>query len=746
MARVSRSASWVVPNGDLGALRLTAEVFIAHCGVDVQVRNGGTIIGRQGSSLKTCLCLLVFAPVRLLPKRVRVDVIEESGQVGVGAFLEDSFFIPKLSGIVAGRYERQFDDWLAHLRGQVLPSAIQPDGLDMEATEPQPVDVVGASEAVGREATTSELSALFADEPQDDIDLDIEPKAVPGLSNHVHRAGVLSHDARQAAELQTAPASQPEQEIQKPASSGRGGFGFPKFGFRRQERQPEVSNLPDEVRRHISLADQAADAKAWSRVLTHYDAAVQALQGGHEVSEPFAVSRLFFNRGIARFSQAQDSLGSSQETGRSVSDYQIALEKTRQAVADYSEAIHRDPGWSMGYYRRGQAHLFAARCERGSRNFRRSSEALSEAIADLTRATEQDPNFASAFALRADAHSLLGQYQEAEADLEKAVSLGTDESTIRKVLPPTRNVEAAELPAETEGIEEPEWGGEDAMPLRGESTDFGGRIESGTDRESPGAPLTDASSQVDSRVTRAEPSAVPVDVPAASEEARHSRLRLPKLPPLGRQKQEEIGLTGVGVIALTEVSLGEHEFAAKNWERAIQHFDIALHSVGDPPAPDWSNARAFARVYLKRGVARFTKAQIELESGRISREPVGNGSAGIEMIQASVFDYSEAIRLDPTWPMSYSRRGEAHLFLARCHFGAKKAKKALKELDEALEDLTLATERDPNFASAFAVRAVAYALLEDDQKSEADVERAVSLGADAAIIRRAIRASKSWRS
>ena len=122
------------------------------------------------------------------------------------------------------------------------------------------------------------------------------------------------------------------------------------------------------------------------------------------------------------------------EVERSVSDYQIAIEMTRKAVADYSEAIRLDPGWSMGYYRRGEAHLFAARCERGSRSFRRSSEELAEAVEDLTRATERNPTFASAFAIRAVAHSLLDHEEESQADVEKAASLGTDMATLRKAI------------------------------------------------------------------------------------------------------------------------------------------------------------------------------------------------------------------------------------------------------------------------------------------------------------------------
>ncbi|HEU0072742.1 MAG TPA: hypothetical protein VFS30_01930 [Dehalococcoidia bacterium] len=453
-----------MPSGDFGALRLTAEVFMARSGITVQVRNGGTVIGKQGSSLATCLCLLVFAPTQLLPKRVRIDVIEEGGRVQVQASLDDSFFLPSLSGLVAGRYRRQFDEWFEHLQGQVLPSDLPDEDIDLGALEVTAANLPssnghaehGATQSVFRgeelsrqaaesepgqpetleAATVSDITGVASDPLNADVNLEeatVQPEAVAVPATSEPQSAKVAGEPTRGQEQ-----ASKKEPADKPASTKRGGFRLPRFGFGRRKRDAAVAEggLPTEARRHAALAETAVEAKAWSKALTHYDAAVEALAGRQteEGAEAIEVGRLFFKRGLAHFTQALSSFGSPTETVKSVSDHQIAIEMTRKAVADYSEAIRLDPGWSMAYYRRGEAHLFTARCERGSRSFRRASEELGEAIADLTRATERNPTFASAFAIRAVAHSLLDHEQESEADVEKAASLGTDMAALRKAI------------------------------------------------------------------------------------------------------------------------------------------------------------------------------------------------------------------------------------------------------------------------------------------------------------------------
>jgi tetratricopeptide (TPR) repeat protein len=241
-----------------------------------------------------------------------------------------------------------------------------------------------------------------------------------------------------------------------------------------------------------------------------------------------------------------------------------------------------------------------------------------------------------------------------------------------------------------------------------------------------------------------EPGHTQQDINSTLEEAARPRLRLPRVLIRGGQKQDEPTLSGgVGVIMLTEVNVGEREYAAKNWEAAIRHFDMALSSL-ERPDPDWSYARGLARVYFKRGVARFSLAQED--SDWRSDEPLNDDDdITIETVRSALHDFGEAIYFDPDWASSYGRRGEAHLFLARCHYAAMRRKEASKELKDALEDLTSAAERDPTAATGFVLRAIVYALLDDEVESEADVDRAVSLGARTATLHSAIRGAKSWR-
>jgi tetratricopeptide (TPR) repeat protein len=561
--------------------------------------------------------LLWFAPVRFLPKRVRVDVIEDNGKTQVHALMEDSFFMQRLNGLIAGKYRRQFDDWIERLRGQVSPSAALPQHLNRQAAA-RPADSVTSAQTNG--GALGELSALFLEEPPGQVrpvrenapfqtqamsSPSVEESPEPGLNTDVAPQGPEPHEK--------------PMEVVEAASSARGGLRFPRLPFGRRKRDTAVSQdgLPAEVRRLISLADEAVEAKAWSRALTHYDAAVQALIAKDELAGDAAASRLFLMRGIARLGQAESSL-SSLSSENSVSDYQIALEAIRQAVADYSEAIRRDPRSSMSYYQRGLAHLFAARCERGSRGFRRSSEEVTEAIADLNHAIERDPTFAPALSARASARSLLGHHLEAAADVERATSLGSDESTTRGGMSPASSADPIESFAESGTIDEPELDSADDERPETKAGDTGERKGSKKRSESRDTRETNAGLNLNSEVPRADFPTPAVDLPEVTDEIHHPRLRLPKLPTFGRQSPEEISLSGVGVITSTEVSLGERDFAARDWDGAIRHFDIAIASLVDLPGPDWSNAIGLARVFFQRGLARFNKTLGELQLNRRS--------------------------------------------------------------------------------------------------------------------------------
>jgi Tfp pilus assembly protein PilF len=58
----------------------------------------------------------------------------------------------------------------------------------------------------------------------------------------------------------------------------------------------------------------------------------------------------------------------------------------------------------------------------------------------------------------------------------------------------------------------------------------------------------------------------------------------------------------------------------------------------------------------------------------------------------------------------------------------------MKHPDLALPDLDLAIKLDPGFAVAFANRAFAWTMLKDDSKANRDLESAVRLGMDRALL------------
>lgn len=472
---------------------------MAQHGINIDVRDGGTVIGSQGSSPASWLCLVRFAPVRRLPKRVRLDVVQEAGQVRVQARLDDSLVPSRFTGLVASRYQRQFDQWLEYLQGQVLPADIPEEDLDevaagvssaatanglgkyesngathatvrqSEATnayeiDPRPIqnlateDELGAAtQAFGVQELASEVGSLAADERltpgaeslQGEEAQSTAPEPVSELvsieGNAPEPAVESSFEAtvpeESAAAQNPAPASGPaagKPEPPKMAEASRWRrFRLPWFGSRKREGSASPNDgLPERARPEAALADAAFEAESWSRAISHYDAAIQVPGTRAEPGSPEsnAVSQLYFRRGVARFAQARETLNSPAQPARSVSDYQIAIEMIRQVVADYGESIRLNPGSPQGYYRRGEAHLFAARCERGSKSFRRASEHLQEAVASLTRATELRPKFAAAFGVRAIAYSLLQERDNAEADIARAEALGSDAAALRRAI------------------------------------------------------------------------------------------------------------------------------------------------------------------------------------------------------------------------------------------------------------------------------------------------------------------------
>lgn len=497
---------WTVPHGDFAALRLTTEVFLAQSGIKAEVRSGGTVIGKQGSSLRSCLCLLRLAPIGLLPKRVRIDVSQEAEQVKVQARFDDSFAFPRLNGIVARRYEKQFDEWLRHLQGQVLPAdiidedidklaPIEDDGLKVNletspeldrseltngTTPPQSRDdfaAVRTSEAPepvagstpDRGDTVHPDSSPITEEPIRLSDLESlpnEPVSNADAALDVSPPSLVAEPAQESAQEEAAAGlpdgteepllqadgidslvlerpSAPVDSVTLPSTDDRTAVSsaqsrpgkrirFPRLSFWNRSKSRNLipkAGLPPQAHMEATQGNASLEAGDWTRSIHHFDAALLAIDNtvepGTADSDPAA--QIYLQRGMAHFRQNQATLDATGQPEKSVSDFQIAIESTRRhVIADYDEAIRLNPNLANAFFRRGEAHLFTARCERGSRRFRQASQELSHAVIDLSRATELNPSFAAAFALRAIAHSLLQHEEEVEADVGKAIALGAD--------------------------------------------------------------------------------------------------------------------------------------------------------------------------------------------------------------------------------------------------------------------------------------------------------------------------------
>ena len=109
-------------------------------------------------------------------------------------------------------------------------------------------------------------------------------------------------------------------------------------------------------------------------------------------------------------------------------------------------------------------------------------------------------------------------------------------------------------------------------------------------------------------------------------------------------------------------------------------------------------------------VKRFTEAiRLSPNTGKLFHH---RGSS----LDAAVFDYDTAVRLDPSYPDTYLDRGNA--------------RHAMGELARALKDYSEAVRLRPNWAEAYANRAVVHAQSGNEAASASDAQKAVALGVD----------------
>jgi Flp pilus assembly protein TadD len=77
------------------------------------------------------------------------------------------------------------------------------------------------------------------------------------------------------------------------------------------------------------------------------------------------------------------------------------------------------------------------------------------------------------------------------------------------------------------------------------------------------------------------------------------------------------------------------------------------------------------------------------------------------------------------------------VYAAQCERGMKSFRKASEDLGQAVADFTQAIELEPVLASAYAGRAIAYLLLQQDVAAKADADQAVALGFDPGALQQA---------
>ncbi len=82
----------------------------------------------------------------------------------------------------------------------------------------------------------------------------------------------------------------------------------------------------------------------------------------------------------------------------------------QEAIAEYDEAIRRNPMHPLAYYNRGNAHLDLGQYQL--------------AVNDYSEAIQVYPWDAEVYAARAFCFALLGRDEDAQQDVERAVHLG----------------------------------------------------------------------------------------------------------------------------------------------------------------------------------------------------------------------------------------------------------------------------------------------------------------------------------
>lgn len=139
--------------------------------------------------------------------------------------------------------------------------------------------------------------------------------------------------------------------------------------------------------------------------------------------------KYYMDNGVVNFQDGQyeKAIENIDESLKMKSDWAIpyfykaacydALEKSEEAVANYSKAIEYDNSMTDAYYNRAKLILSDKTA---------SEDKINSAIKDLEKALELDPKFADALFALASAYKKLKQYHKSLETLEKLLEISPE--------------------------------------------------------------------------------------------------------------------------------------------------------------------------------------------------------------------------------------------------------------------------------------------------------------------------------
>ena len=167
-------------------------------------------------------------------------------------------------------------------------------------------------------------------------------------------------------------------------------------------------------------------------------------------------------------------------------------------------------------------------------------------------------------------------------------------------------------------------------------------------------------------------------------------------------------------------------------QKALEDFDEIIRCATSPSCFDPDRGPGYAEAYSNRGLLYRglgqTKLALEDFDQAITLDPgyaIAYNNRGLAHsdrgnLQLALADYNEALRLDPTSVRGYVNRGLLYAELGQLELAVLESEEAIRLNSED--------------GGAYALRAVARYLLGNETAAEQDIDRAVDLGIDRAVV------------